>query len=200
MREPAINTCANASAPKNPKVSLMSEPPDESCRPRWRRGRGDASENVSREEPPAAARENYTPYVADNIEERRSPRAMGWPGFGDPRSGFEGKSLNGALKSRTHICVRSAAREAARAREPTPCPGVEALRHGGRHDVWTNLDETRSVYIPRHREINKRVARATLASAESGVDALRRRSWRKMGTHWVAEIPALDALTQGAQS
>ena len=39
------------------------------------------------------------------------------------------------------------------------------IRHGGNHDVWTNLDDTRTVYVPRHREINERLARAILESA-----------------------------------
>ena len=34
------------------------------------------------------------------------------------------------------------------------------LRHGGEHDVWT--DGEREEAIPRHREINERLARAIL--------------------------------------
>lgn len=39
-------------------------------------------------------------------------------------------------------------------------------RHGGKHDVWTNADDTRSEYVPRHTEINERLARAILKNAE----------------------------------
>jgi len=38
--------------------------------------------------------------------------------------------------------------------------GWRFRRHGGRHDVWT--DGEREEAIPRHREINGRLARAVL--------------------------------------
>jgi mRNA interferase HicA len=37
------------------------------------------------------------------------------------------------------------------------------LRHGGNHDVWS--DGTREEAIPRHREINERLALAILRRA-----------------------------------
>ena len=40
------------------------------------------------------------------------------------------------------------------------------LRHGGKHDVWTNADGTRTEYIPRHTDINERLAKAILKNAE----------------------------------
>ena len=39
------------------------------------------------------------------------------------------------------------------------------LRHGGRHDVWT--DGEREMVIPRHREINERLARKLLEFLEA---------------------------------
>jgi mRNA interferase HicA len=44
----------------------------------------------------------------------------------------------------------------------TAC-GWRFLRGGGRHDVWT--DGEREEAIPRHREINERLARAILRRA-----------------------------------
>jgi mRNA interferase HicA len=41
--------------------------------------------------------------------------------------------------------------------------GWRFLRHGGKHDVWTNGSEFE--YIPRHKEINERLARKILRSA-----------------------------------
>jgi len=38
--------------------------------------------------------------------------------------------------------------------------GWRFLRHGGRHDVWT--DGEREEAIPRHREVNDRLAHAIL--------------------------------------
>ena len=44
--------------------------------------------------------------------------------------------------------------------------GWRLLRHGGKHDVWTNADQTKTEYVPRHADINERLARAILRSAE----------------------------------
>jgi len=44
----------------------------------------------------------------------------------------------------------------------TDC-GWRFVRHGGNHDVWSN-GETEEA-IPRHREINERLARAILRRA-----------------------------------
>jgi len=41
--------------------------------------------------------------------------------------------------------------------------GWRFLRHGGRHDVWTDGD--REVVIPRHTEINEYTAKAILREA-----------------------------------
>jgi mRNA interferase HicA len=38
------------------------------------------------------------------------------------------------------------------------------LRHGSRHDIWT--DDEREEAIPRHNEINEKLARAILRRAE----------------------------------
>ncbi len=42
--------------------------------------------------------------------------------------------------------------------------GWEFLRHGGRHDVWT--DGERQEAIPRHSEISERLAKAILRRAK----------------------------------
>jgi predicted RNA binding protein YcfA (HicA-like mRNA interferase family) len=41
--------------------------------------------------------------------------------------------------------------------------GWRLERHGGSHDLWT--DGTRSLAVPRHREIAGRIARARLTRA-----------------------------------
>lgn len=41
--------------------------------------------------------------------------------------------------------------------------GWSFLRHGGSHDVWT--DGERLEYLPRHAEVNERLARRILAKA-----------------------------------
>ena len=43
--------------------------------------------------------------------------------------------------------------------------GWTFLRHGGSHDVWT--DGERLEYLPRHAEINVRLARKILKKAET---------------------------------
>lgn len=43
--------------------------------------------------------------------------------------------------------------------------GWSFLRHGGRHDVWT--DGERLEYLPRHAEVNELLARRILAKAAS---------------------------------
>jgi mRNA interferase HicA len=40
------------------------------------------------------------------------------------------------------------------------------VRHGRKHDVWTNEDGNKSEYVPRHSEINEQLAKAILKSAE----------------------------------
>lgn len=44
--------------------------------------------------------------------------------------------------------------------------GWRLLRHGGRHDVWTNADETKTEYVPRHPDVNEALAKAILKNAE----------------------------------
>ncbi|HKO57628.1 MAG TPA: type II toxin-antitoxin system HicA family toxin [Thermoanaerobaculia bacterium] len=41
--------------------------------------------------------------------------------------------------------------------------GWRFLRHGARHDVWT--DGEREEYVPRHREVNEDLGRAILRKA-----------------------------------
>jgi mRNA interferase HicA len=41
------------------------------------------------------------------------------------------------------------------------------LRHGGNHDVWTNGN--RQEPIPRHNDINEKLAHSILRKAKSGV-------------------------------
>ena len=41
--------------------------------------------------------------------------------------------------------------------------GWRFLRHGGKHDVWTDVE--RQEAIPRHSEINEKLARAILRRA-----------------------------------
>ena len=41
------------------------------------------------------------------------------------------------------------------------------LRHGGKHDIWTNGD--RQEPIPRHNEINEKLARLILRKAKKRV-------------------------------
>jgi mRNA interferase HicA len=44
--------------------------------------------------------------------------------------------------------------------------GWKFLRHGGRHDVWTSTDGSFTEYVPRHAEINERLARIILKRAK----------------------------------
>lgn len=43
--------------------------------------------------------------------------------------------------------------------------GWSLVRHGGKHDAWSNADGTKSEYVPRHNEVNELVAKAILKSA-----------------------------------
>lgn len=47
--------------------------------------------------------------------------------------------------------------------------GWRLLRHGGRHDVWTDGD--REEALPRHSEINERLALGILTRASKGTRA-----------------------------
>jgi len=38
-------------------------------------------------------------------------------------------------------------------------------RHGGKHDVWHNSDGSFTEYVPRHTEINEKLARAVVKRA-----------------------------------
>jgi len=40
--------------------------------------------------------------------------------------------------------------------------GCELIRHGGRHDIYHNPKNGKSQPIPRHREINERLAKRIL--------------------------------------
>ena len=44
--------------------------------------------------------------------------------------------------------------------------GWTLQRHGGKHDVWTNVDGSYAEYVPRHAEIHERLAQAILKRAE----------------------------------
>ena len=44
--------------------------------------------------------------------------------------------------------------------------GWRLQRHGGRHDVWTNGNGSATEYVPRHADINERLARLILKRAE----------------------------------
>ena len=39
-------------------------------------------------------------------------------------------------------------------------------RHGGKHDVWRNADGSFTEYVPRHTEINEKLARVILKRAK----------------------------------
>ena len=40
--------------------------------------------------------------------------------------------------------------------------GCELIRHGGRHDIYHNSKNGKSQPVPRHREINERLAKRIL--------------------------------------
>ena len=40
--------------------------------------------------------------------------------------------------------------------------GWKLQRHGGKHDVWCSPDGSFTEYVPRHAEINERLARVIL--------------------------------------
>ncbi len=44
--------------------------------------------------------------------------------------------------------------------------GWSFLRRGAKHDVWSNADGTRTEYIPRHVEVNERLAKTILKNAK----------------------------------
>jgi mRNA interferase HicA len=44
--------------------------------------------------------------------------------------------------------------------------GWHLIRHGGRHDVWSNGE--REIAVPRHSEINEYTAKAILREADGG--------------------------------
>jgi mRNA interferase HicA len=44
--------------------------------------------------------------------------------------------------------------------------GWTIQRHGGKHDVWINAGGLFTEYVPRHAEINERLAKAILKRAK----------------------------------
>jgi mRNA interferase HicA len=44
--------------------------------------------------------------------------------------------------------------------------GWKLQRHGGKHDVWGNAEGSFAEYVPRHGEINEKLARAILKRAK----------------------------------
>jgi len=44
--------------------------------------------------------------------------------------------------------------------------GWKLQRHGGKHDVWSNADGSFTEYVPRHAEINEKLARMILKRAK----------------------------------
>ena len=44
--------------------------------------------------------------------------------------------------------------------------GWMLLRHGGKHDVWISADGSFTEYVPRHPEINERLAQVILRRAK----------------------------------
>jgi predicted RNA binding protein YcfA (HicA-like mRNA interferase family) len=44
--------------------------------------------------------------------------------------------------------------------------GWKLVRHGRKHDVWANAEDTKTDYVPRHSEINERLAKAILKNVE----------------------------------
>jgi mRNA interferase HicA len=44
--------------------------------------------------------------------------------------------------------------------------GWKFLRNGGKHDVWMSADGSFTEYVPRHAEINERLARIILKRAK----------------------------------
>jgi mRNA interferase HicA len=44
--------------------------------------------------------------------------------------------------------------------------GWTLQRHGGKHDVWVSIDGSFTEYVPRHPDVNEKLARAILRRAE----------------------------------
>ena len=73
--------------------------------------------------------------------------------------------------------------------------GWRFLRHGSRHDVWT--DGEGEEYVPRHAEVNETAGPGNSAKGVQGTDMRFAGKLVRDGRWWLAEIPMLDALTQG---
>ena len=63
----------------------------------------------------------------------------------------------------THICVRYNMKRRELEKKLLTMKW-KLVRHGRRHDIWSNGDD--DVAVPRHREINEYTARAILREAE----------------------------------
>jgi mRNA interferase HicA len=49
--------------------------------------------------------------------------------------------------------------------------GWELLRHGGNHDIWIHQASGQTEKVPRHREVNERLAEKILRDAKRVNDA-----------------------------
>ena len=48
--------------------------------------------------------------------------------------------------------------------------GCYLIRHGGKHDIYHNPDTGKTEPIPRHREINERLAKKIIKSLTEEID------------------------------
>lgn len=44
--------------------------------------------------------------------------------------------------------------------------GYTKIRDGGNHEIWCDIDGTKTIAVPRHNEINEITARSILKSAK----------------------------------
>ena len=65
-----------------------------------------------------------------------------------------------------HICVYDLVMKRRDLEKRLRALGWRFLRHGGKHDAWTNAQENLTEFIPRHTEINENLAKSILKKAE----------------------------------
>jgi predicted RNase H-like HicB family nuclease len=96
-------------------------------------------------------------------EEARANVIDALRGILELRFGGHPGAAKGPTANRSNL---SSAREAPRSRAPPARPRRGTLREGGNHSFW-EFDAERSTAVPRHREIDFRLARLRAAGSEA---------------------------------
>jgi len=82
------------------------------------------------------------------------------------RAGRIGESQGSSGVACVHVCVYIETVKGKELERRLRGLGWIFQRHGGKHDVWVNADGSFSEFVPRHMEINEKLAQVILRRAK----------------------------------